>query len=99
MTLTYEITATVAPELVPRYEDYMRRHHIPALLGTGCFEAARFSRAAPGHYRMRYEAPDHATLERYLAEHAPRLRAEFDAEFPAGVALTRAAWETVQQWP
>ncbi|MBA3345456.1 MAG: DUF4286 family protein [Gemmatimonadales bacterium] len=98
MILTYEITATLAPELVSRYEDYMRRHHIPALLATGCFKAARFSRAAPGEYRMRYEAPDRATLERYLAEHAPGLRAEFDAEFPSGVALTRTIWETIQEW-
>jgi hypothetical protein len=97
--IAYEITATVAAELAPRYEAYMREEHIPALLGTGCFEAARFSRAAPGQYRMRYEAPDRESLERYLALHAPGLRAEFEAQFPAGVTLTRATWELIQAWP
>lgn len=95
----YEVTATVAPELAPRYEAYMREQHIPALLATGCFVAARFSRAAPGQYRMRYEAPDREALERYLALHAPGLRAEFEAQFPAGVTLTRATWELIQAWP
>lgn len=97
--IAYEVTATVAPELAPRYESYMREQHIPALLATGCFEAARFSRAAPGQYRMRYEAPDRETLERYLALHAPGLRAEAEARFPAGVTLTRAIWEPIQAWP
>ncbi len=97
--IEYEISARVAPELVPRYEAYMREQHIPALLATGRFEAAHFSRAAAGQYRMRYVAPDRETLERYLAVHAPGLRAEFEARFPAGVTLTRTIWELIQAWP
>jgi hypothetical protein len=96
--LTYEITAEVEPELAQRYESYMRGH-IPALLATGCFQAASFNRAAPGHYQARYEAPDRAALERYLAEHAPALRADFSAHFPAGVTIRRAVWEAIQIWP
>ena len=97
--VTYEVTATVAPELAASYEAYMRHEHIPALLATGCFTAARFSRGEPGRYLMRYDAPDRAALDRYLAGGADLLRAEFTAKFPSGVALTRAVWEVLHEWP
>lgn len=97
--VTYEITAKVEPELAAGYEAYMRHDHIPALLATGCFRAARLSRAGGGRYLIQYVAPDQATLDRYLAEHAPRLREEFTARFPNGVTLTRATWELLHEWP
>ena len=94
----YEITATVAPALVPEYETYMRAHHIPALLATGRFRSAAFTRAAAGRYRMRYEAAGQAELDRYLTTDADALRAEFGARFPTGVELAREVWTVVEQW-
>ena len=96
--IIYEITAAVAQELVPSYERYMRQDHIPALLGTGCFRSAAFTRSAPGRYRMRYEARDERDLERYLAGFAEGLRAEFSARFPAGIELTREVWTVLEDW-
>ena len=96
--VTYEITAEVRDDLVPTYEAYMRGTHVPDLLATGHFVAASFGRAAPGRYRVRYEARDAAALERYLADHAPRLRAHFDAQFPAGVRLSRELWTVLELW-
>jgi hypothetical protein len=97
--IIYEITATVAPALVPAYERYMRGDHIPALLGTGCFLSAAFARSAPGRYRMRYEAADERALERYRAGFAEGLRAEFAARFPEGVELAREVWTVLESWP
>jgi hypothetical protein len=98
MMVTYEITAVVEADLIEDYERYMREAHIPELLETGCFRAATFTRSSPGRYRMRYEAPGQADLDRYLAEHAPRLRAEFSSRFPRGIALSREVWVTVEEW-
>jgi hypothetical protein len=98
-TLTYEITAEVREDLVPSYEAYMRGTHVPDLLATGHFVGASFGRAARGRYRVRYEARDAAALDQYLAEHAPRLRAHFDAHFPEGVRLSREVWTLLQVWP
>jgi Domain of unknown function (DUF4286) len=96
--ITYQVTATVEPELTASYEAFMR-HHIPALLATGCFTAARLSRGEAGRYQAEYYAPDRAALERYLSEHAPRLRSEFAAAFPTGITVTRAVWDAVRDWP
>lgn len=97
--VTYEITAGVPSDRAARYEAYMRGRHIPDLLATGCFAGASLFRSAPGRYRIRYEAHDDAALERYLAGHAPRLRAHFEAEFPDGITLSREVWTVLERWP
>jgi hypothetical protein len=96
--ITYEITAEVEPASVEAYERYMRERHIPALLDTGCFEAASLSRAAPGRYRIRYETADQAQLDRYLGTHAAALRDDFALHFATGVSLSREVWIVIQRW-
>jgi hypothetical protein len=96
--VTYEVTTLVPPHLVEAYERYMRERHIPEILNTGCFKGAVLTRSAPGRYRIRYEARNDGDLERYLAEHAPRLRADFGAHFPDGVTVSREVWVAVQAW-
>ncbi|WP_018465608.1 DUF4286 family protein [Calidithermus timidus] len=97
--VTYEITATVRADLCAAYERYMCERHIPDLLKTGAFAGASFSRSAPGRYRVRYEAHDRAALDRYLTEHAPRLRRHVSEMFPEGVELSREEWEVLALWP
>lgn len=97
-TVSYEVLATVDMSLTEAYERYMREHHIPALLATGCFLSASFSRVAPGRYRMRYGAAAAEDLERYLATYAAGLRAEFAVAFPSGVSLQREVSEVLEVW-
>lgn len=96
--VTYEVTTVVEPRLVEAYERYMRQVHIPDLLATGCFHGAAFTRSAIGRYRVRYEAPTEADLERYLAVHAPRLREVFASQFPEGVTASREVWVAMESW-
>ena len=96
--VSYEVSATVEPELTEEFERFMREH-IPALVATGCFRSATFTRMAPGRYRMRYDADMRADLDYYLARHAARFRTEFVARFPSGVALDREVGEVLQVWP
>jgi hypothetical protein len=97
--VSYEVTATVEPELTDEYERFIREDHIPALMATGCFRSAALTRVAPGRYRMRYDADMRADLDYYLARHAARFRAEFVARFPSGVSLEREVGEVLQVWP
>lgn len=98
MTVTYEITATVDPELAERYERYMQERHIPDLLATRCFVGASFSRSTPGRYRIRYEAPDQHSLDCYLEHHAAALREHVRLEFADGVILSRENWTVLRAW-
>jgi hypothetical protein len=95
----YEVTATIRPDLAAAYERYLRETHIPELLATGCFTAATMGMARPGHYRIWYDAPDLAALDRYLGAHAARLRADVRTRFPDGLALEREQWMLLEQWP
>lgn len=96
--ITYEVTQTVRPDLCAAYERYMVDLHVPDLLATGAFAGASFGRSAPGRYRLRYEAKDRAALDRYLTEHASRLRKHVLEKFPAGVESTREEWEVLHAW-
>jgi len=98
MSLVYEVTAVVEVELADGWERYMRERHIPDVLASGCFTRASLARASGGRYLIRYHLATRADLERYLAQAAPALRAEFTARYPGGVALTRETWELVQEW-
>lgn len=97
--ITYEVTATVAPDIRARYELFMRERHVPDVLATGLFIGARFSRSPEGRYQVTYEVKDRAALERYEQLHTARLRADFAAHFPEGVELSRDSWTTLHRWP
>jgi hypothetical protein len=68
------------------------------MLATGCFSAIHFDRA-DGRFRTVYGASTQQLLDRYLERHADRMREAFRRQFPAGVVVSREAWEEVQAWP
>lgn len=96
--VTYEITAQVRPDLVEKYESYMRDRHIKDVLDTGLFSEASFSRSAAGRYRIRYEALDEKSLDTYLKDFATPLRQHFTDHFPEGIELSRENWSVLQHW-
>lgn len=94
----YEVTLQADPSLRSALEHHMRRDHIPAILRTGCFRRIRFDAASAGTFRTCYQAESQGDLDRYLHDHAPRLRAEFQARFPTGVTLSREIWMACEVW-
>ena len=96
--LLYEVTLQIEPSLAQTVEEYMRGRHIPAIFATGCFRRIRFDRASPARFRTCYQAESQADLNRYLQDHAPKFRAEFQADFPHGVRVTREVWTLQEAW-
>jgi hypothetical protein len=94
----YEVTLQVEPALVSALDNHMRDQHIPAIFATGCFRRIRFDQASPVRFRTCYEAESGADLDRYLRQHAPGFRAEFQAAFPHGVIVTRETWTERKRW-
>ena len=94
-TVTYEVTVTLADaETAGRFPGWMGRHHIPAVLATGCFESAELARLDPLTFRTRYLSRTRADLDRYLTSHTAALRADFAREFGDRATTSRQVWET-----
>ena len=96
--IAYEVTVDVAPELVDQFVAFMLIRHIPDLLATGCFIGAELAQAGDTRFRQRYLALSREDLDRYLAEHAVRLREDFARHFPDGTAQTRDVWDQLKTW-
>jgi uncharacterized protein DUF4286 len=96
--VSYEVTLQIEPSVAPAVEQYMRNHHIPAIFATGCFRQVSFDRASAGRFRTSYQANSQADLDRYLRDHAPGFRAEFQRDFPQGITLTREVWIRQEVW-
>ncbi len=97
--LSYEVTIQLDDaSLAEAFETYMRDKHLGEVFATGCFIDAHFEQSAPGVYRSRYSVASQDDLNRYLAEHAPRLRADFAEHFPAGMRLSRAVWQSIRAY-
>jgi len=94
----YEVTLQSDLSLAHALEEHMRREHIPAILRTGCFRHIRFDVASAGTFRTCYQAEAQADLDRYLQDHAPGFRSEFQARFPTGVTLSREIWTVCEFW-
>jgi hypothetical protein len=93
--LSYEVTIHVEdPSLTDALERYMVEKHIGEVFATGCFRDAHFEQSAPDVYRSRYTVATQEELDRYLNEHAARLRADFLQHFPGGMRITRSVWTT-----
>ena len=94
--LSYEVTIQLDdPSLASALETYMRDKHLADVFASGCFLDARFERSAPDVYRTRYAVASQEDLDRYLADHAPRLRADFQQHVPSGLRVTRAVWTVI----
>lgn len=96
--ISYEVTLQVQPALALEVEEFMRQSHIPEIFATGCFRRIRFSLASPTRFRTSYQADSQADLDRYLHQHAAKLRTEFQAKFPEGVTVTRETWVQREVW-
>ena len=91
--IVFEVTIDVRYDLRDAFERYLNERHIPDLMATGCFIRASLLRSPSGRIRARYEAPHRAALDRYLNEHAARLRAHVLENFPEGLKFEREEWE------
>lgn len=97
--VSYEVTVTLAdPARAGEFADWMASHHIPGVLGTGCFTGAEFARLDETTFRTRYLARSRADVDHYLAGPTAALRADFAAAFPDASA-SRQIWQVAASFP
>jgi hypothetical protein len=96
--INYSILADVPGDLKDAYESYMIDRHIPDLMETGLFTGASISRGENGHYRIDYFLSSRSDYDRYIAEHAPGLREDFEKSFSGRVNTSLTVWETIREY-
>jgi hypothetical protein len=102
--VAYAVTAVFESlELVDRYIAWLSGGHVKAVCegGASSAEIVQIETPSGEHLSMsvRYQFPDRGTLEAYLTEHAPRLRAEGLAQFGpwSGVTFKRSTGVVVHR--
>lgn len=95
--ILYEVRVSVSDDQAAAFERYMTETHIDEVVVTNCFISATFSKNAAGEYRTSYTSVDRSAFDRYLSEHAERLRADFAENFPSGISVEREEWSVIYQ--
>jgi hypothetical protein len=78
--MLYIVHVQIDREAATQWEPWMKDHHIPEVLATGCFVQCLMARVeaqdTPDRlgYRMIYQAHDADTLARYQRDHGPALQ-------------------------
>lgn len=100
--LLYNVTCNVDNEVAPAWLYYMQAVHVPEVLATGCFVRSQICRMLDEienegvTYAIQYYCPDQDTLDRYLTEFAPALRADMEKRFPHQFVAFRTVLEVVE---
>lgn len=84
----YCVTVEVKTSRVAEWVTWMKEHHIPDVVATGCFFSARMLRAIDSptpseavRFRIEYQSPDAETLATYRSQFAPELQQAHNAIF------------------
>jgi heme-degrading monooxygenase HmoA len=97
--IVYEVRASVETGIAQAYREWLAPH-IREILGIPGFASAELlvedTDEGRTVYTVRYHLDSRAALERYLRDHAPRLREEGKARFGERFNATRRVSELVQ---
>ena len=86
--LIYEVIVTIEPEAFDAFRAYLLDHHMQEVVASGGFDGvALFVEQDTHTLVVHYEVSSMADMERYLSDHAPRMRdnaiERFDGKFTA----------------
>ncbi len=98
---SYAVTASFAdPTVAPEWIGWMEKEHLADVISAGALSGTVIA-LDDGRAEARYEFADRAAYDRYLVDHAPRLRALGIALFPTerGITYERRAGPTISQQP
>jgi len=101
--LTYTVGVTFSDKAMARnWVEWLETGHVADVLAGGATSAELVQLDDPPlAWEVRYRFPSRTVFERYLAEHAPRLRAEGLARFPVerGVSYRRSVGIVQKRFP
>lgn len=99
----YNVTTNIDDLVHDQWIKWMQEEHIPAMLATGKFSAAKMCRVLVTEemggktYSVQYTAASKEVLERYYTEDAPRLRQEALTLFADKMLAFRTELEIISE--
>lgn len=99
--IIYEVRVLIEPAIETAYRAWLDAHIREIIALPGFTGAALYAEADPSGkpcFVMHYQLRDQASLDRYFAEHAPRLRADGLNRFGNQFTATRRVLSFSQQF-
>jgi hypothetical protein len=104
--ILYNVTINIDDTVHDQWLNWMQEKHIPEVLATGKFSAARMVKVLVEEemggttYATQYTTDSKATLDKYYQEDAPRLREEGQRLFADKMMVFRTELEVISEfWP
>lgn len=98
MPQIYEVTAIVDDSRRAEFESYMSEEHVSDVLATGCFAAAFFAKDDES-YVFGYHVNTPEDMQRYLDQHAAKLRQDVVQRFGESVQTSRRMLDIIKLFP
>ncbi|MCC6815090.1 MAG: DUF4286 family protein [Saprospiraceae bacterium] len=98
----YNVTVKINPEVVEEWLLWMRRHHIPKVLETGCFVKSRISKLdiqeADGEtFAIQYDSFSQESLNKYMSLYAPHLQKEHIDKYAGKFVAFRTTLQVIEE--
>ena len=98
--IIYSVTVTIEPAIEREWLDWMRRLHVPEVVGTGCFTGATIYKmfeptSDEQTYVIQYQCSAMAEYQRYRDHFAAALQKEHSDRFSGRFLASRQVLEEV----
>jgi len=102
--IIYNVTTNIDDSVHDQWLNWMQQKHIPEILATGKFSAAKLTKVliveemGGTTYSVQFTTDSKATLEKYYAEDAPKLRHEALQLFGDKMIAFRTELELISEY-
>jgi hypothetical protein len=101
--ILYNVTVSIDESIHKDWLQWMRKVHIPDVMGTGLFLESRISKIHAAEqggmsFAITYMAKSMYDMEVYQKEHAPRLQKEHSEKFEGKFAAFRTYLELIEEF-
>ena len=98
----YNVTVNIDEDARDAWLEWMKQDHIPAVMATGHFKGSTLSKilaeeAGGFAYSIQYLAKSQEELDLYMANHAPRLRKDFQDNYGSKTVAFRTLLDVIHQ--
>lgn len=99
--ILYNVTVNVDTEIHTEWLEWMKAHHIPKVMATGCFQGFKILKLLTEldnggvTYTVQYFLKDMATYEGYSNEFAPALQREHSLRYEGKLVAFRTLLEEI----